>query len=82
MSKTLEKLDKIESVLSEQAVTLAKLTVTVEDHVRRTNLLEEDMKPIKRHVVMIEGVLKALGVLAIIATIVGGASELLMVIFK
>lgn len=29
---------------------LERLTVTVEEHVRRTNLLEQELKPIKQHV--------------------------------
>lgn len=30
--------------------TLVRLTVTVEEHVRRTNLLEQKIKPIEQHV--------------------------------
>jgi hypothetical protein len=30
--------------------TLDRLTITVEEHVRRTNMLEQQLKPIKAHV--------------------------------
>jgi hypothetical protein len=64
-----QKLDKIVDTLGQQAVTLERLTVTVEDHVRRTNIIEEDIKPIKKHVSMVEGALKFIGFLGIIAGI-------------
>lgn len=64
-----QKIDKIAETLGNQAVTLGRLTVSVEDHVRRTNLLEDDIKPIKRHVWMIEGALKLLGIFGILAGI-------------
>lgn len=43
-------LAKIDDRQDSQASTLVRLTTTVEDHVRRTNLLEEDIKPIRAHV--------------------------------
>lgn len=69
LDKILEKIDKVESHVGGQAITLAKLTVSVEDHIRRTNLLEEDFKPVKKHVAMVEGALKFIGLLGILATI-------------
>lgn len=62
-----QKLDKIVDTLGQQAVTLERLTVTVEDHVRRTNILEEEIKPIKKHVWMINGALKFIGLLSLLA---------------
>lgn len=67
-----QKLDKIVDTLGQQAVTLERLTVTVEDHVRRTNILEEDIKPIKKHVWMVNGALKFIGLLGILAAIAEG----------
>jgi hypothetical protein len=64
-----QKLDKIMDTLGSQAVTLERLTVSVEDHVRRTNLLEEDIKPIKRHVYMVSGAVKFISILGILAAI-------------
>jgi hypothetical protein len=65
-----QKIDKIADTLTEQAVTLGRLTVTVEDHVKRTNILEDDIKPIKKHVAMVEGALKFIGLLGILAGII------------
>jgi len=66
---TEQKLDKIVDTLGKQALTLERLTVSVEEHVRRTNLLEEDVRPIKTHVAMMQGALKVFGFLAILAAI-------------
>ena len=67
-----QKLDKIVDTLGVQAVILERLTVTVEDHVRRTNLLEEDIKPIKKHVWMIQGGVKLLILASLLAAIAEG----------
>lgn len=67
-----QKLDKIVDTLGQQAITLERLTVTVEDHVRRTNILEADIAPIKRHVWMVNGALKLIGLLATFAAIAEG----------
>ena len=65
-----EKLDRIIEVQGHQAETLARLTVSVEDHVRRTTLLEESIKPVQKHISMVEGAMKFVGLLALIATII------------
>ena len=65
-----QKIDKIVETLGEQAVTLGRLTVSVEEHVRRTNILEEDVKPIKAHVFMMNGAIKFFGLLGILAGII------------
>ncbi len=64
-----QKLDKIVDTLGQQAVTLERLTVTVEDHVRRTNILEADIVPIKKHVNMVQGAFKFIGLMATMAAI-------------
>ena len=76
--KIQDKLDKIIDVQSNQAKTLERLTVTVEDHVRRTSILEEDVRPIKKHVAMVEGALKLIAMLGMLATIL----ETIHAIFK
>lgn len=68
-SRVESKIDKMSDRQNDQAVTLERLTVSVEDHVKRTNLLEADIKPIKRHVAMVEGALKLLGILGVLAAI-------------
>lgn len=68
--RILDKLDRIEAIQTKQEVHLGKLTVSVEEHVKRTNLLEEDVRPIKKHVAMVEGALKLIALAGILATIV------------
>lgn len=61
-----DKIDKIVEKISNIDVTLAKQSVILEEHVRRTNLLEQKIEPIENHVAMVNGALKLLGVLAMI----------------
>lgn len=76
--RILDKLDRIEAIQVKQEVHLGKLTVSVEEHVKRTNLLEEDIRPIKKHVAMVEGALKLIALSGILATIV----EAIHLVFK
>lgn len=63
------KLDKIADAQSEMNSTLASQHVSLEDHIRRTNILESEIKPLKKRVNMVDGVLRFLGVIAILAGI-------------
>jgi hypothetical protein len=70
IDRLIDKVDKIEDTLVKQEVNLARLTVSVEEHVKRSNNLEEALKPVQRHVVLVEGALKFIGLLGVLATIV------------
>ena len=72
---TEQKLDNIVETLGKQAVTLERLTVTVEDHVKRTNKLEEIVLPIQRKMNYIEGVFKFVGFLAVLGAIAEGVAS-------
>lgn len=63
------KIDKIVDTLGKQAVTLERLTVTVEDHVMRTNELQAIVLPMQRKFNYIEGILKFIGFIGILAAI-------------
>lgn len=69
LDKVADKIQTIEVVLSKQHVVLA-------DHIRRTELLEEGMKPLQTHVAMVHGALKLIGILGIIAAIIEGVMAL------
>ena len=63
----LEKLDKIVDKQSEHGETLVRNTISLEEHIRRTNLLEtdlkdtkEDVEDIKEHVDKIKFVMKVM----------------------
>jgi archaellum component FlaC len=64
-----QKLDKILNDVGEIKVVQAAQHVTLQEHIRRTELLEEDIKPIKKHVNMVEGALKFIGLMGILAGI-------------
>lgn len=63
------KLDKIVEKLSSIDATLASQHVTLQEHTRRSTMLEDDMKPIKKHVYMVEGVVKFIGLIGVLAAI-------------
>jgi len=68
--RTENKLDSIVSDVNLIKVTLAAQNMSLEDHIKRTNILEGEIRPIKRHVYQVEGALKLLGALALMAAIV------------
>lgn len=64
-------LESIREDISEIKVTLAKQHVSLDEHIRRTELLEKsqdqlrnEIKPIQKHVAQVDGVLKFFGLLA------------------
>lgn len=72
-----KRLDNIEKVLIAQEINL-------KEHMRRTDTLEflvqtvreKEMQPLQKHVVMVEGVFKFLGLIALLLTIVSGIGKL------
>lgn len=65
-----DKINAIAKDISEINVTLAKQAVILEEHVRRTNLLESRLTPIEHDVSMIHGIVKFIGFIAVLATII------------
>ena len=68
------KIDKVIDAQSEMNGTLKAQAVVLEEHVKRTNLLEAEIKPIKTHVDMVHGALKliaAIGLGALIKALYG-----------
>lgn len=57
--------------------TLAAQHVSLLEHMRRTSILEQDMRPVRRHVAMMEGAFKFIGVVATILAIAGAIHLLL-----
>ena len=45
-----DKIDKVKDTLGEINVTLASQHVSLDEHIRRTAALEKEIKPIKKHV--------------------------------
>lgn len=61
-----DKIDKISGHMANVDVTLASQHVSLEHHIRRTAILEDQIKPLNKHKDRVEGALKLLGVLAVI----------------
>jgi len=68
------KLDKISERLNSVDVTLAQQHESLKIHIRRTELLEEKLEPVEKHVAMMSGALKLVGILGLIAGIFEGIS--------
>jgi archaellum component FlaC len=66
------KLDDMSEHLSSIDTTLMKQELSLTEHIKRTNLLEERVKPIENHMTELKGVVKVLKLLALLATIVEG----------
>ena len=64
-----EKLDKISEHLSDIDKTLVRNTSSLDEHIRRTNLLEEKMLPVEKHVTQVNGALKLIGVISLLLSI-------------
>lgn len=62
--------DDIRKSLGNIDVTLAEQHVTLKDHIRRTELLETAIEPLKSHAQRINGGIKLIGLCAAIAAIV------------
>lgn len=67
------KLDKIDDRLGSIDSTLAAQHVSLTEHIRRTQLLEEQVAPLQKRSDMALGVYKFIGLLSIIAAIAEGA---------
>lgn len=63
------KLDKIAEDIHEIKITLAKQHVSLAEHIRRTELLEDKLEPLERRSHMITGVLAFIGLIATLAGI-------------
>lgn len=70
MDKIEDKVDKIAINTARQDVTLQNQHLSLEEHIRRTNALEEVVKKLVKHTNWVEGVFKALGLIALVSGIV------------
>lgn len=77
MQKLEDKIDSIADRINNIDITLGKQSVILEEHIRRTNLLEEKLAPIEKHVYMVNGALKVIGFLAICLGIIEGVLKLI-----
>lgn len=72
LDKLDEKVDKTNDRLNSMDKTLVKQEENLKEHMRRTDLLEGDLKPIKKHVAVMNGAFKVLGICGTIVAIAVG----------
>ncbi len=77
-----DKIDAVGQKIGSIDVTLASQHESLKDHMRRTELLEQSIEPIKKHVNMVSGALKLIGLLATIGAIIEGIVALLTYLGK
>ena len=78
-----EVLDKISEDISDLKVTTAKQEENIKEHIRRTEIAEENLEmirdeiqPLKEHVIAINGVLKVIGIISVIIGSAAGFFQL------
>lgn len=76
------KLDKIVDHISSIDITLAKQQVTLDDHIRRTEILEDALKPIQRQYWVRSGIVALIGLLAAILSGLAGIPIVLQLLHK
>ena len=62
-SRLENKVDKILEHVGAIDVTLGMQQVSLDEHIRRTALLESEMKPVKKHIHMMQGAIKLIAAL-------------------
>lgn len=77
-----DQLDRVEGRLDSIDVTLAKNTTSLEDHMRRTNLLEEAVAPLTKDKAQRDGAFKLLGVLSLMGGVATGLLKVFEYFFK
>lgn len=78
------KIDKIVDDISEIKITLGAQHVTLVEHTRRSTLAEEnlgilrtELKPIQKHVAMVTGALKLIGLVSVVVGIIAGIVQII-----
>lgn len=69
MSTNDQKLDKIQEDVTDIKITMARNTASLEEHMRRTSILESKVEPLEAHRQMMVGAIKLIGLAAAIAAI-------------
>lgn len=63
------KMDQVVEKIGNIDMTLAAQHVSLREHMRRSVALEKQVEPLRLHVAMVNGVIKFLGLIAVMATI-------------
>lgn len=72
-----DKVDKIIEKISSIDVTLAAQHVSLKDHIRRTEILEKEMKPVKKHAERVKITFGLIGGVSVVLGIIETVLKLL-----
>ena len=72
-----DKIDKIVNDVNEIKVQLSINNAHLAEHMKRSDMLEKKLAPVEAHVERVNGVLKLIGVMAMIAAIIEASFKLL-----
>lgn len=72
-----DKIDKISDSIGSINITLAKQHQSLDEHMRRTELLEKIVEPIEKHVTMINGFIK---LVILLATVAAGSQGIISIL--
>ena len=73
-----DSLHTIKGKLEDLHIVSVKQQVILDEHVKRSTMLEEKMVPIEKHVAMVNGAVKFIGLLGVLAAI----SEAIILAFR
>jgi hypothetical protein len=76
LSRIEQKIDDSHEHLASIDKTLIAQHISLEDHIRRTALLESKLEPVEKHIAMVNGALKLLSVIALLLGIIAGLKAL------
>jgi hypothetical protein len=84
LEQLFNKLDKLDERLDSVDRTLIKQEANLEEHMRRSlaneeavNLLSQQLKPLNKHVIMVESIFKFVGAISVLLGIVLGVLNIL-----
>jgi hypothetical protein len=85
LDKVVDKMDSMYKTMQGQALTLTEQSVTLKEHIRRTELAEKnieairrELKPVQKHVAMVHGALKLIGLICLVGGFVVALLELIL----
>lgn len=76
LDKIEDKIDKVQEKIASIDSTLAAQHESLKIHIKRTNLLEQKITPIENHVAIVHALLKAIGFVAVLLSIIEGVLKI------
>lgn len=77
MDRVLDKLDRLDERLDSMSNTQVRQAASLDEHMRRTEILENEMKPIKNHVALTSAVAKIVAAVGALLSLALGIKTLI-----